>query len=347
MVHGYRTSSRTYGGGGDGSDDEEYAEEDTAGDGGGGGGGPGGGGWGGKSTRKKKRKGGSTAETAVKRKVEAFRRGLGLTVIAELDALIAVAEANAAAAATADACGDGGGGENGGGGGGGGGGLTAADDAWEAVNTLPAAAFIARAVEERRASHPPPHFGSGKDAKSPNGDGNLQLGVGAPGGYDDVPPAARRRKGGGRGGLSKVGRAARCRRTDKLSVDEFIAHLTSGDEALGRQGQCQHRVDIPARELRLGSVDSPPLALSPATVAALAATGVPTRREQHQSTQHPGQNQRGQQQPLSSPSLSLFSHQSRGVAAALAGRNVVVAMGTLKPKPQTLDYKPYNLNPRP
>jgi len=146
--------------------------------------------------------------------------------------------------------------------------------------------------------------------------------------YDDARSDTRKRRrapGGGR----RV-----CERCDALDVEAFIEHLTSGPDALGargapppehavpgvpgvlgprtsdrtrepRVGGCvEHRRDEPARAARFGA--SLADVLSPATVAALAATGV--RAD------------------------ALFSHQSSAVAAALRGENVVVATGTASGK---------------
>jgi ATP-dependent helicase YprA (DUF1998 family) len=112
-----------------------------------------------------------------------------------------------------------------------------------------------------------------------------------------------------------------CERCDALDVEAFIEHITSGPNALGARGAevstgaagaaaslaggcVEHRRDEPARSARFGAslVD----VLSPATVAALAATGV--RAD------------------------ALFSHQSSAIAAALRGDHVVVATGTASGK---------------
>ena len=114
-----------------------------------------------------------------------------------------------------------------------------------------------------------------------------------------------------RGGGRRV-----CERCDALDVEAFIEHITSGPDALGARGASatgaagdvggcvEHRRDEPARAARFGAslVD----VLSPATVAALAATGV--RAD------------------------ALFSHQSAAIAAALRGDHVVVATGTASGK---------------
>ena len=144
--------------------------------------------------------------------------------------------------------------------------------------------------------------------------------------YDDARSDTRKRRrapGGGR----RV-----CERCDALDVEAFIEHLTSGPDALGARGApppefpkpgvlgprtsdrtreppcvggcVEHRRDEPARAARFGA--SLADVLSPATVAALAATGV--RAD------------------------ALFSHQSSAVAAALRGENVVVATGTASGK---------------
>ena len=123
-----------------------------------------------------------------------------------------------------------------------------------------------------------------------------------------------------RNGKRGVGRHV-CERCDALDVEAFIEHITSGPGALGARGAevstgadgaaaslaggcVEHRRDEPARSARFGAslVD----VLSPATVAALAATGV--RAD------------------------ALFSHQSSAIAAALRGDHVVVATGTASGK---------------
>ena len=269
VVHGYRTSSRTYGGGNGGDSGEE--------DGGVG-----------EATRPKKRRRKRTVtEGAVRKKVEAFRRGLGLAVIAEVDALVAEAVELSVGAV---------------------GRSKAAIDPWETVNKLPASAFVARAEAERRGSHSPDDATDRIDKRRGHGGDRIEL----------SPVAANRR--GGDGVKYRGGRGIKCCRKDALAVDDFIAHLTTEDGALGSKGQCEHRVDIPGRELRYAHdlPGCPTPTLSPATVTALAASGVPTR---HCSGRLTGQRQ-----------LSLFSHQAKGVSAALAGRNVVVATGTASGK---------------
>ena len=153
--------------------------------------------------------------------------------------------------------------------------------------------------------------------------------------YDDAREGNARKRRRAPGGGRRV-----CERCDALDVEAFIEHLTSGPDALGsrgaaasgehagedageravlgvagprtsdrsrepRVGGCvEHRRDEPARAARFGA--SLADVLSPATVAALAATGV--RAD------------------------ALFSHQSSAVAAALRGENVVVATGTASGK---------------
>ena len=96
----------------------------------------------------------------------------------------------------------------------------------------------------------------------------------------------------------------RCVSTAAMTVDAFVSHLTEGEDALGARGDCvRARLDFPPRVARFASTAPN---LSPATVAALAAVGVPAR--------------------------ALFAHQSVGVSAALAGDNVVVATGTASGK---------------
>ena len=146
--------------------------------------------------------------------------------------------------------------------------------------------------------------------------------------YDDAREGDTRKRRRAPGGGRRV-----CERCDALDVEAFIEHLTSGPDALGARGApppefpkpgvlgprsevrelreppcvggcVEHRRDEPARAARFGA--SLADVLSPATVAALAATGV--RAD------------------------ALFSHQSSAVAAALRGENVVVATGTASGK---------------
>ena len=89
-----------------------------------------------------------------------------------------------------------------------------------------------------------------------------------------------------------------------MTVDAFVSHLTEGEDALGRAGRLRSRaIGFPSARRAVASTAPN---LSPATVAALAAVGVPAR--------------------------ALFAHQSVGVSAALAGDNVVVATGTASGK---------------
>jgi len=98
---------------------------------------------------------------------------------------------------------------------------TCAATAWDAVNALPASAFVSRAAGERAsAGHA---AAEGRD--EPQGDHHYQR---PDNNIDNASNHSNdnRKKSRGRGG-----RGAKCCRSDKLSVDDFIAHLADG---LGR-----------------------------------------------------------------------------------------------------------------
>ena len=223
-------------------------------------------------------------EAFAKRASAAFRAALGKVVLARVDAWIDIEGMRA-------------------------------DDAWDRAMRAGLETFAARAATETELAN-----------------GNV-----APEGRAAAPRSARRagardvskkRRRGAGGGGRRV-----CERCDALDVEAFIEHLTSGPDALGargasarsradgegeeegasaktktkpgRSGGCvEHRRDEPARAARFGAsmVD----VLSPATVRALAATGV--RAD------------------------ALFSHQSRAISASLRGESVVVATGTASGK---------------
>ena len=238
VVHGYRTGRATYGFDDDprgGADDRGFPRDEPP-------------------TMNPARKANARGDGAVRRRVDAFRAGLGLLVIAQADATRA---------------------ETGTG-----------HDPWESVNAAPVSVFVARAEAERGST-----------------------GVAEPLIREET---IAKRKGRG-GSKKKGGRACRCHGLEPLSVDAFISHLTAGTDSLGGQGQCEHRLDIPARITALAPKGSEPPPLRPATVAALAATGVPL-------------------DPDDPNRLRLFSHQHEGIAAALGGANVCVATGTASGK---------------
>ena len=238
VVHGYRTGRATYGFDDEprgGPDDRGFPRDEPP-------------------TMNPARKANARGDGAVRRRVDAFRAGLGLLVIAQADATRA---------------------ETGTG-----------HDPWESVNAAPVSVFVARAEAER---------GSKRVAEPLIREETIA-----------------KRKGRG-GSKKKGGRACRCHGLVPLSVDAFISHLTAGTDSLGGQGQCEHRLDIPARITALAPKGSEPPPLRPATVAALAATGVPL-------------------DPDDPNRLRLFSHQHEGIAAALGGANVCVATGTASGK---------------
>ena len=240
-----------------------------------------------KVTSKSNQGRGVSGEAFAKRASAAFRAALGGLVIAEVDHLMD---------------------EQG----------LASDDAWARVASAGIETFAARAATIAPRDPDP----RAEDDARPV-DASAAPSVPAPSvmtrmnaSTNSDTPLKKRPRNGKRG----VGRRV-CERCDALDVEAFIEHITSGPNALGARGAevstgaagaaaslaggcVEHRRDEPARSARFGAslVD----VLSPATVAALAATGV--RAD------------------------ALFSHQSSAIAAALRGDHVVVATGTASGK---------------
>jgi DEAD/DEAH box helicase domain-containing protein len=263
VIHGQRTSGRIARDDDDGDDDDDVD------------------GTGAKKRRRRRSARTAPGAAAVKKRVDAFRRGVALALAAEMDAT------RAAGAAAGD------------------------DDEKalrEIVDALDAAAFARRAEAERR------------DARSARSRGAARDDA-----LEPLAPLAPPRSTT----TTKTKTRCRCRRADALSVDEFIAHLTSDEDALGARGQCAHRIDVPARELKIGpTCDARAPGLSPAVADALHAAGVPFAF----AGEGEGEGDRDAAVDRPPRRLSLFSHQHFGVAAALARRNVVVATGTASGK---------------
>ena len=131
------------------------------------------------------------------------------------------------------------------------------DDLWSRVNAAPVSAFLAVAEAERcRNGVAPPLIREGRDSR-----------------------ACQAGRGGAAGGKGK-GRM-QVPRLERLDVDAFVAHLTTGPDSLGGKGQCEHRLDVPARPTRLAPGVPRPPRFRPATVAALVASGVPLDDADH------------------------------------------------------------------
>ena len=263
VIHGQRTSGRIARDDDDGDDDDD---DDGTG-----------------AKKRRRRRSARTAPgaAAVKKRVDAFRRGVALALAAEMDATRAA------------------------------GGAAGDDDEKalrEIVDALDTAAFARRAEAERRDARSARSHGAARDDA-----------------LEPLAPLAPPRSTT----TTKTKTRCRCRRADALSVDEFIAHLTSDEDALGARGQCAHRIDVPARELKIGpTCDARAPGLSPAVADALHAAGVPFAF----AGEGEGEGDRDAAVDRPPRRLSLFSHQHFGVAAALARRNVVVATGTASGK---------------
>ena len=273
-VHGARTSAKTYAAE---SDEEDGDEGNEGGDGSGttdrritsGGVGVSGGGFRsgiGTGSGSGNGIGSGRSSAATRRKVSAFRSRLGRLVVATVDAAMDDEELDATAA------------------------WARADAA-----TLDDYLVFAEGTRGATSRHP-------RDASSRRG-----LASDAPSPGPDAPPDAHPH--GNQNPHPKNPKPnprarGRCVSTAAMTVDAFVSHLTEGEDALGARGDCvRARLDFPPRVARFASTAPN---LSPATVAALAAVGVPAR--------------------------ALFAHQSVGVSAALAGDNVVVATGTASGK---------------